>query len=132
MKQQRFSGVSLAVAIILLISINATSYAGSRPGGMLRSQTIVPRAYLTLDRHAPRQVNPLTPVSVSEHDHTVQTLAGISVVGGLLLTADRFIRSMDSIKDAPLLLRDDGSCVRINAANNGFLVGFTMSRPLDF
>jgi len=99
---------------------------------MLRSQTIVPRAYLTLDGHAPRQVNPLTPVSVSEHDHTVQTLAGISVVGGLLLTADRFIRSMDSIKDAPLLLRDDGSCVRINAANNGFLVGFTMSRPLDF
>ena len=132
MKQQRFCGVSLAVTITLLISINSTSYAGNRPGGALRSQTIVPRAYLTLEGQALKQTNPLTPLSVSDHDHTMQTLGAISVVGGLLLTADRLIRSMDSVKDAPLLLRDDGSCVRINAANNGFLVGFTMSRPLDF
>ena len=140
MKQQRFYGAFwlgvVAAAVVLTYSVS-NSYAGTRPG-MLRSrtivtpQTIVPRAYLTLDGQASRQANPLAPLSVSSHDRTMETLARISVVGGVLLTADRLIRSMDSVKDAPLLLRDDGSCLRINAVNNGFLVGFTMSRPLDF
>ena len=139
MTQQRFYGafcLGVVAAIVLTCSVS-NSYAGNRPG-MVRSQTvvppriIVPRAYLTVDGQTLKQANPLTPLSVSEHDHTVATLARISVVGGLLITADRFIRSMDSVKDAPLLLREDGSCVRINAVNNGFLVGFTMSRPLDF
>ena len=95
-------------------------------------QSIVPRAYLTVNSEALRQVNPLTPLNISSHDHTMQTLARISVVGGVLLTADRLIRSMDSVKDAPLLLGDDGSSLRISAVSNGFLLGFTVNRPLDF
>lgn len=139
MKQQRFYGAFAIFALVIsfLSYSNSATYAGNRPG-VVRSQTIVPpqsivpRAYLALDGQALKQANPLTPLAVSSHDHTVATLARISVVGGVLITADRLIRSMDSVKDAPLLLRDDGSSFRINAVNNGFLLGFTMSRPLDF
>jgi hypothetical protein len=139
MKQQRFYGafcVGVAAAVVLTCCVS-NSYAGNRPG-MVRSKTIVPpqsivpRAYLTLDSEALRQVGPLTPLAVSRHDHTMQTLARISVVGGVLLTADRLIRSMDSVKDTPLLLRDDGSSLRVSAVSNGFLLGFTVNRPLDF
>jgi len=128
MKQQRFSGPICALVIVLVTSINSSSYAGNHGVPTARPQTAVPRAFLALDAQSPSPLDPAMHISAANHDHTMETLARISVVGGLLLTADRLFRSVDS----PLLLRDDGSCVRINAANNGFLVGFTMSRPLDF
>jgi len=141
MKQQRFCGLSLAVLtilpFILLTSINATSYAGNHSaathGSAMRPlTTVVPRAFLALDSQAPSHLDPNSHLSVLKHDDTMETLARISVVGGLLLTADRLVRSMDSMKDTPLLLRGDGSSIRFNAVNKGFLVGFTVSRPLDF
>jgi len=138
MKQQRFFDRRLVtqavLAIILVTSINSMSYAGSRPVAKPKPlSTVVSRAYLSFDAKALNQLDPLIRLSPSNHDHTIETLARISVVGGFLLTANRLIQQMDSVKDAPLVLRDDGSCFRISTAGSkGLLVGFTMSRPLDF
>ena len=64
----------------------------------------------------------------------MDTLGKLSVVGGVLLTADRLIRAADSMRETNLLQRADGSCFRLNTepTAKGFMVGFTLSRPLDF
>jgi hypothetical protein len=55
-------------------------------------------------------------------------------VGGLILTADQVMRSVDSVMDAATYRRPDGSYLRLNAEpmSKGFLVGLVMSRPLEF
>jgi hypothetical protein len=137
MKQQPFRNLCgiLVGTALFLISSNLISYAGAGvQASPVRTQTVVPRAYLAFDGTGPGRLDPISRMSAVNHDNTLGALAKISVVGGLLITADRLIRSVDSAMDAPLFKRDDGSCVRLNTESNskGLLVGLTVSRPLDF
>lgn len=136
MKQQRFSGplVTCILASIFLSVCGSISYAGNRPGSFgARPSSTVSRAYLAFDARSASPFDPLSHLS-STHQTTVDALGKISVVGGLLLTADRIFRAADSMRETSLLQRADGSFIRLNTepTSKGFSVGFTMSRPLDF
>jgi len=137
MKQQRFSGplVTCLLASIFLSVCGSISYAGDRPGSFgPRSLSMVPRAYLAFDARSASRFDPLSHLSSASHQTTMDTLGKLSVVGGVLLTADRLIRAADSMRETNLLQRADGSCFRLNTepTAKGFMVGFTLSRPLDF
>jgi hypothetical protein len=85
----------------------------------------------------PRATEPLWPETRSPRDdnHSLEALASkISFVGGLILTADHLMRSVDSVMEAAAYRRPDGSYLRLNAepTSKGFLVGLVMSRPLEF
>jgi len=136
MTKQRFGsaiGITVLTAALLTV-IAGGSYAGngSRSSSFrtLSSRSENPRAYLapgSLDEpHV--ALDPLT------HFGTSSLAYKVSFVGGLLLTADRVLRSMDSVMEATSFKSRDGSCFKLNAEpySRGFLVGLTMSRPLDF
>ena len=85
---------------------------------------------------APRAAEPLWPgIDPRGDENSLEALASkISFVGGLILTADHVMRSVDSVMEAAAYRRPDGSYLRLNAEpmSRGFLVGLVMSRPLDF
>jgi hypothetical protein len=58
----------------------------------------------------------------------------ISYFGSFLLTADRLVRSMDSVMESMQVERPDGTCLRLCAepGSRGFEVGLRLSRPIDF
>lgn len=93
------------------------------------------RAFLALSPGTPGQIDPLSHLIRSKDESSLESFANsISFFGGLLLTADRVFRSVDSVMEAPLVKREDGSILRVNAepTSRGFLLGFHLSRPLDF
>ena len=95
-----------------------------------------PRAFLdarSLQAHSIQALWPSQPISGP--GHSIESLAAkISFIGGLLLTADQVMRSVDSVMEAATYRRPDGSYLRLNAEpmSRGFLLGVIMSRPIDF
>jgi hypothetical protein len=82
---------------------------------------------------------PLQAVSPQRETATPEEVIGrlaykISYVGSVLLTADRIVRSVDSVLDSMEWTGNDGTTLRIAAepASRGFEVGIRLSRPLDF
>ncbi|HET9234144.1 MAG TPA: hypothetical protein VFP10_08410 [Candidatus Eisenbacteria bacterium] len=101
----------------------------------MRSLTSDSRAFLALSPGVNGQLDPLPYLMGARKESSLEAFASrVSFVGGLLLTADRVFRSVDSVMEAPLLKREDGSILRVNAepTSRGFLLGFHLSRPLDF
>jgi hypothetical protein len=58
----------------------------------------------------------------------------ISYVGAVVLTADRVVRSMDSVLDRMQYRGNDGTALRLvmEPSRHGFDVMLKMSRPLEF
>jgi hypothetical protein len=141
MKKLRF-GTAIGITVltaVLIGSASSSTYASGRPVVDLRSLTSSgpQRAYLAPGSFAASRgpQDPMSRFDPTIHGSSLENLAyKISFVGGLLLTADRVVRSVDSVMDRTALRTQDGSCLRLNAepCSRGFLVGFSMSRPLDF
>ena len=122
--------------IILLSVISTDTYASGMPqASPVRSLTSDSRAFLALSPGGSSQLDPLSHFRASKDESSLEAFASrVSFFGGLLLTADRVFRSVDSAMEAPLIKSEDGSVLRVNAepTSGGFLLGFHLSRPLDF
>lgn len=128
------------------LSATATSvYAGDFASGArvqpveswMSAAPAAPRAYLkTSGTDAVPQAPGLRAriAPKSEHESLEALASKISFIGGLLLTADNVMRSVDSVMSAASYRRPDGTYLRLNAEpmSRGFLVGLTVGRPLDF
>lgn len=138
MKQQRISTtIGAALGTIILLSLSAiNSYASDTPAASsVRGLASDSRAFLAVSPGLQGQLDPLSHLTASNKESSLESFASrVSFFGGLLLTADRVFRSVDSVMEAPLVKREDGSILRVNAepTSRGFLLGFHLSRPLDF
>ena len=138
MKQQRIcTTIGAALGIIILLSASTIiTYASETPKATpVRSLTSDGRAFLAMSPGLQGQLDPLSHFRASKDESSLEAFANrVSFFGGLLLTADRVFRSVDSVMEAPLVKREDGSILRVNAepTSRGFLLGFHLSRPLDF
>jgi hypothetical protein len=130
------AGVAVGVTICCGMSYAAGPSLGLDAAGLGRHAARDPGIHLqaaafapgTLQAFAPRR-EPATPEEV------IGRLAyKISYVGSVLLTADRIVRSVDSVLDSMEWTGADGTCLRIAAepATHGFEVGVRVSRPINF
>ena len=127
------------LGIVFLTSVATVTYAGvgshSTRVRTVETQSLAgPRAYLALEGSpAPHPLDVLP--HVGSGSTSLESLAyKISFVGGLLLTAESVAHTVGSFRDVTAYRRPDGSCFRFNAepSSHGFMVGLTMSRPIDF
>jgi hypothetical protein len=89
------------------------------------------KAFLTTGNRIPVQALPQHETSKVDLG---QLAFKISYVGSLILTADRVVRSVDSILDGMQVTRDDGSTLKLlmEPGTSGFDVMLRMSRPIEF
>lgn len=68
------------------------------------------------------------------HEDLARLAYKISYIGSVILTADRVVRSVDSVLDSMKLTRPDGTRMSMNMepASHGFEVMIRLSRPIDF
>lgn len=106
---------------------------GSRPALEPLSLTGVSPAKAFLAAGNPAPVQALPQHQAAKFD-LGQLAYKISYVGSLILTADRVVRSVDSVLDGMQVTSDDGSTLKLlmEPGTRGFDVMLRMSRPIDF
>jgi hypothetical protein len=126
------------IAIIGLTCCVSTTYAAGISG---RHRT--PLESLSLSGEPPAKAflsaaNPSPIQALPQHESSKFDLGAlaykISYVGSLILTADRVVRSVDSVLDGMQVTRDDGTRLKLlmEPGSRGFDVMIRMSRPLEF
>jgi hypothetical protein len=128
-------------AILVLVGITCcvgTTYAAGLNDGMRPSPGVLAlsgdsatKAFLTAANPSPVQA--LSQSGSSKFD-LGQIAYKISYFGSLILTADRVVRSVDSVLDGMQVTRSDGTRLKLlmEPGTSGFDVMLRMSRPLDF
>jgi hypothetical protein len=101
------------------------------PGVLALSGDSATKAFLTAANPSPVQA--LSQSGSSKFD-LGQIAYKISYFGSLILTADRVVRSVDSVLDGMQVTRSDGTRLKLlmEPGTSGFDVMLRMSRPLDF
>jgi hypothetical protein len=111
--------------------------AGFQDGDASPSQAVLSlsgtsRTQAFLSAASPAPVQALT--AQSSRLDLGQLAFRISYIGSLILTADRVVRSVDSVLDGMEVTRDDGTRLKLlmEPGSGGFDVMLKMSRPLEF
>lgn len=131
----------ILTSLVLLSCCAGTVYAGTpnrttpRPGLApvdLRDAAL-DASYM--DPVAETGLHAITPQAPRDSHEALAHLAyKISYIGSVILTADRVVRSVDSVLDSMKLTRPDGTRMSMNMepASHGFEVMIKLSRPIDF
>ena len=130
----------LTLLALLVTALPAAAVAAPPPGAPLSKQAlsnlIRPQGTLSELSKTPALLHEdrLVGVPTTDRGRLEAFAAKVSYAGVLLLTADRIVRSMDSVLEHMQIATPDGTRIRLEMGptSYGMNVGIRLSRPIEF